>query len=32
MSETDDIRQAITESTAACEAEIDAAIDRARGN
>jgi hypothetical protein len=32
MTETASIRDAIRESAAACEAEIDAAIERARGN
>jgi hypothetical protein len=32
MTETVSIREAILESATACEAEIDAAIERARGN
>jgi hypothetical protein len=32
MTETAPIREAILESAAACEAEIDSAIERARGN
>jgi hypothetical protein len=32
MSETELIRDAVLESAAACEAEIESAIDRARGN